>query len=205
MPGGTCLFPSLCVGRDLKKRDLERGELQVDHLIHTQHLTWSRWEGYQMIMMSSDGFHGPCMITTQKFWIGWIGLGWGGSRGGEESLKKNKNEHINLIQVVYLQVTLWSCHVVCASGIASKRSLQILCFLGKSLLQTLACQCSVHTALIGDKSFGSSRIRVLYFSSNNTQCFFFFFSWGQTSWRPKKVEVPMMQRTFFEGKNGHKG
>jgi hypothetical protein len=34
--------------------------------------------------------------------------------------------------------------------------------------------------------------------------FFFFFSWGPNKHPgdPKKVEVPMMQRTFFEAKNG---
>jgi hypothetical protein len=53
---------------------------------------------------------------TQKFWIGWnwVGLGWGGRGEGEESLKRNKNEHINFVfdSSVYLKVTLWSYHVV---------------------------------------------------------------------------------------------
>jgi hypothetical protein len=41
-------------------------------------------EGYQMIMMSSDGFHGPCMIEPKSFGLDEIGLGWVEGEGGRE-------------------------------------------------------------------------------------------------------------------------
>jgi hypothetical protein len=43
-----------------------------------------KMEGYQMIMMSSDGLHGPCMIAPKSFGLdelGWVGLRGKGGRG----------------------------------------------------------------------------------------------------------------------------
>jgi len=133
-----------------------------------------KWSWCQVMDSMDHAWLNPKVLDWMK--LGWVGLGWGGRGEGEESLKKNKNEHMNFVfdSSVYLKVTLWSCHVVHLELLPREvKSTKFLCFLGKSNFKLL---------------IGSSRIRVLYFRSNTHVCVFFLLLLGakQTSWRPKK-------------------